>query len=237
VTRSRQYWKVKIMRSILRTFAFLVVSATAWAIGLSDLTEGEASGGLKEALTQGATRAVAQLGKEDGFLKNKKAKIPLPDGLAQAEPILRGMGKGKELDELVTTMNRAAEQAVPKAKDLLVKAVREMSVTDAKDILTGGDESVTNYFKGKTQAELTTLFLPTVKQTTDKLALAKKYDKLAGKAAGVGLVKEEDSKIEGYVTRKALDGLYTLIGDEEQAIRKNPVGAAGSLAKKVFGAL
>lgn len=225
------------MRSILRTFAFLVISAPVWALGLGDISEGEASGGLKEALTQGATRAVDLLGKQDGFLKNKKVRIPLPDGLAQAEPILRGMGQGKELDELVTAMNRAAEQAVPKAKDLLVKAVREMSVTDAKDILTGGDDSVTRYFKGKTQAELTTMFLPTVKQTTDKLALTKKYDKLAGKAAGFGLVKEEDSKIEGYVTRKALDGLYTLIGDEERAIRKNPVGAAGSLAKKVFGAL
>lgn len=225
------------MRSILRTIAFLVISAPVWALGLADLSEGEASGGLKEALTQGATQAVSLLGKQDGFLKNKKVRIPLPDGLAQAEPILRGMGQGKELDELVVAMNRAAEQAVPKAKDLLVKAVHEMSVTDAKDILTGGDDSVTRYFKGKTQAELTTMFLPTVKQTTDKLALAKKYDKLAGKAAGFGLVKEEDSKIEGYVTRKALDGLYTLIGDEERAIRKNPVGAAGSLAKKVFGAL
>jgi hypothetical protein len=225
------------MRSILRTFAFLVISMPAWALGLADLSEGEASGGLKEALTQGATQAVSLLGKEDGFLKNKKVRIPLPDGRAQAEPVLRGMGQGKQLDELVVAMNRAAEQAVPKAKDLLVKAVREMSVSDAKNILTGGDDSVTRYFKGKTQAELTTMFLPTVKQTTDKLALAKKYDKLAGKASSFGLVKEEDAKIEGYVTRKALDGLYTLIGDEERAIRKNPVGAAGSLAKKVFGAL
>lgn len=225
------------MGSILRTFAFLVISAPAWALGLGDISEGEASGGLKEALTQGATRAVDLLGRQDGFLKNKKVRIPLPDGLAQAEPVLRAMGQDKELDELVTAMNRAAEQAVPKAKELLVKAVREMSVSDAKEILTGGDDSATRYFKGKTQAELTTMFLPTVKQTTDKLALARKYDKLAGKAAGLGLVKEEDSKIEGYVTRKALDGLYTLIGEEERAIRKNPVGAAGSLAKKVFGAL
>ncbi|MDY0011904.1 MAG: DUF4197 domain-containing protein [Rhodocyclaceae bacterium] len=225
------------MKSILRTFALLVISLPAWALGLADITDSDASGGLKEALTQGATQAVALLGKEDGFLKNKKVRIPLPDGLAQAEPILRGMGKGKDLDELVTAMNRAAEQAVPKAQELLVKAVREMSVKDAKDILTGGDDSVTRYFKGKTKDELTTLFLPTVKQTTDKLSLAKKYDKLASKAAGLGLVKAEDSKIEGYVTRKTLDGLYTLISEEEKAIRKNPLGAAGGLAKKVFGAL
>lgn len=225
------------MPSIVPTFAFLAIAAPAWALGLADLSEGEAAGGLKEALTQGATQAVSLLGQPDGFLKNKKVRIPLPDGLAQVEPVLRGMGQGKELDELVVAMNRAAEQAVPKAKELLVKAVRDMSVSDAKNILTGGDDSVTRYFKGKTQDELTTMFLPTVKQTTDKLALTKKYDKLAGKAAGFGLVKEEDAKIEGYVTRKALDGLYTLIGEEEKTIRKNPVGAAGSLAKKVFGAL
>ncbi len=225
------------MRAILRTIIFLVISLPVWALGLGDLTDGEASGGLKEALTQGATQAVSLLGKPDGFLKNKKVRIPLPDGLAQAEPVLRGMGQGQALDDLVTAMNRAAEQAVPKAQELLVKAVREMSVTDAKNILTGGDDAATRYFKGKTQAELTTMFLPTVKQTTDKLALAKKYDKLAGKASKFGLVKDEDAKIEGYVTRKALDGLYAMIAEEEKAIRKNPVGAAGSLAKKVFGAL
>lgn len=225
------------MRAILRTIIFLVISLPVWALGLGDLTDGEASGGLKEALTQGATQAVSLLGKPDGFLKNKKVRIPLPDGLSQAEPVLRGMGQGQALDDLVTAMNRAAEQAVPKAQELLVKAVREMSVTDAKNILTGGDDAATRYFKGKTQAELTTMFLPTVKQTTDKLALAKKYDKLAGKASKFGLVKDEDAKIEGYVTRKALDGLYAMIAEEEKAIRKNPVGAAGSLAKKVFGAL
>ncbi len=225
------------MRAILRTIIFLVISLPVWALGLGDLTDGEASGGLKEALTQGATQAVSLLGKPDGFLKNKKVRIPLPDGLAQAEPVLRGMGQGQALDDLVTAMNRAAEQAVPKAQELLVKAVREMSVTDAKNILTGGDDAATRYFKGKTQSELTTMFLPTVKQTTDKLALAKKYDKLAGKASKFGLVKDEDAKIEGYVTRKALDGLYAMIAEEEKAIRKNPVGAAGSLAKKVFGAL
>lgn len=225
------------MRDLLRTFAFLVVSLPAWALGLADISNTEASGGLKEALTQGATQAVSLLGKENGFLNNPKVKIPLPEGLAQAEPILRGMGMGKDLDQLVTAMNHAAEQAVPQAKDLLVKAVQDMTVTDAKNILTGGDDSVTRYFKSKTEAPLTKTFLPTVKQTTDKVGLAKKYDKLAGKAAGMGLMKEQDATIEGYVTRKALDGLYTVIGEEEKAIRKNPAEAAGSLAKKVFGAL
>lgn len=225
------------MASILRTFALLVICAPAWAAGLGDFSNAQATGGLKEALTQGAHQAVALLGRENGFLANPKVRIPLPDGLAQAEPVLRTMGMGKDLDQLVTAMNRAAEQAVPQAQDLLVKAVQEMSVSDAKNILTGGDDAATVYFKGKTEGPLTTLFLPAVKATTDKLSLAKKYDKLAGKAATMGLVKEEDAHIEGYVTRKALDGLYTVIGEEERAIRKNPAEAAGSLAKKVFGAL
>lgn len=225
------------MRSILRAFALLVFAVPAWAAGLSALTDGEASGGLKEALTQGAGHAVELLGRKDGFLGNPKVKIPLPEVLKQAEPLLRLSGRGDDLDQLVTSMNRAAEAAVPEAKSLLVNAVKQMSVTDAKNILTGGDDSVTRYFRDKTETQLTRLFLPTVKQNTDKLALAGQYNKLAGQAAGVGLLKSEDAQIENYVTRKALDGLYLMIAEEERAIRKDPVGAVGSLAKKVFGAL
>lgn len=225
------------MRCIVRAFALLVICVPAWAADLSGITDREASGGLREALTQGAGRAVEVLGRKDGFLANKKVKIPLPDGLAQAESALRLMGRGKDLDELLTAMNRAAEAAVPEAKVMLVDAVKQMSVDDARKILTGGDDSVTRYFKDKTQARLTQLFLPTVKQTTDRLALADQYNKLAGQASSFGLVKSEDAQIENYVTRKALDGLYLMIGEEERAIRKNPVAAAGSLAQKVFGAL
>lgn len=226
------------MRSILRAFAFLVISASVCAAGgLAGLSDREASGGLKEALTQGAGRAVELLGRDGGFLNNPKVKIPLPDALARAEPLIRMAGRGDDLDALVTTMNRAAEAAVPAARSLLVTAVQRMSVTDAKNILTGGDDSVTQYFRDKTQAQLSKLFLPAVKKSTDKLALAGQYNKLAGQAAGLGLVKGDDAQIENYVTRKALDGLYLMIAEEERAIRKNPVEAVGSLAKKVFGAL
>lgn len=225
------------MRSILRAFIFLVISVPVWAAGLAALTESEASGGLKEALTQGAGHAVELLGRKDGFLGNPKVKIPLPEVLKQAEPLLRLSGRGEDLDQLVTSMNRAAEAAVPEAKGLLMNAVKQMSVSDAKNILSGGDDSVTRYFRDKTETQLTRLFLPTVKQNTDKLALASQYNKLAGQAAGIGLLKSEDAQIESYVTRKALDGLYMMIAEEERAIRKDPVGAVGSLAKKVFGAL
>lgn len=225
------------MRSILRAFAILVICMPAWAADLSALSGTEAAGGLKEALSQGAGRAVELLGAENGFLKNPKVKIPLPGVLEQAEPLLRMAGRGKDLDKLVTTMNRAAEAAVPEAKTLLVDAVKNMTVQDAKDILTGGDDSVTQYFRSKTQAQLAQRFLPVVKEQTDRLSVSAQYNKLASQAAGVGLVKGEDAQIEGYVTRKALDGLYLMIAEEEKAIRRNPLEAAGSLAKKVFGAL
>lgn len=225
------------MRSLVKFAAALLVSAPAWALNLSDLTQGEATGGLKEALTQGAGKAVELLGREGGFMDNPQVRIPLPEILAKSEPLLRTMGKGDQLDKLVATMNRAAEEAVPKAKPLLMDAVKEMSVEDAKQILSGGDDSVTSYFKEKTAGKLAELFEPTVKQSTDSLAVSKTYNKLAGKGAGFGLLKEEDAKVESYVTRKALDGLYLMIAEQEKAIRKDPVGAAGTLAKKVFGAL
>lgn len=225
------------MRTILGFLTLLVVSTASWALSLGDITNQEASGGLKEALTQGVSSAVGSLGKADGFLGNDKVKIPMPGALAKAEKMLRMAGMGKQADELVTAMNRAAEAAVPEAKALLTDAVKSMSVTDAKNILTGGEGSVTAFFKEKTSAQLTQKFLPIVKQQTAKVDLAQKYDAYAGQGAKMGLVKKEDAKIDDYVTRKALDGLYAMIAEEEKAIRANPVGAVGGLAKKVFGAL
>ncbi|MCB1954156.1 MAG: DUF4197 domain-containing protein [Rhodocyclaceae bacterium] len=213
------------------------LAAPAWALDLAGLTQGEAAGGLKEALTQGAGKAVELLGQKNGYLANPKVKIPLPDALAKSESLLQMMGKGKDLDKLVATMNRAAEQAVPAAKPLLMDAIKTMSVDDAKRILSGGEDSVTRYFKEKTESQLATLFEPMVKEQTDSLAVSKTYNKLAGTGAGLGLVKQEDTRVEGYVTRKALDGLYLMIAEQEKAIRKDPVGAAGALARRVFGAL
>ena len=225
------------MRFILRAIIVFALCAPVWAIDLAGLSNADAAGGLKEALTQGAGRAVELLGRNGGFLQNPKVKIPLPGVLEQAAPLLRMAGRGKDMDQLLTTMNHAAEAAVPEAKALLMEAVKAMTVQDAKAILTGGDDSVTRYFRSKTESALTQRFLPVVTRHTEHLAVSTQYNKLAGQAAGVGLVKGEDARIEGYVTRKALDGLYLMIGEEERAIRHNPMGAAGNLAKKVFGAL
>ncbi|EGK70795.1 Putative exported protein [Methyloversatilis universalis FAM5] len=208
-----------------------------WAISLSDLSDKDAGGGLKEALSQGASKAVALLGKQDGFLKNPKVKIPMPDGLRQAEKLMRTFGMKKQADELITSMNRAAEAAVPEAKELLVGAVKDMSVEDAKKILTGGETSGTEYFKGKTSAQLKERFKPIVQKAMDKVGLAKTYEKFASKGAQYGVISKEDADLDNYVTQKTLDGLFTMVAEEEKAIRKNPVGAAGDLAKKVFGAL
>jgi hypothetical protein len=226
-----------LSRTVLGLAAGLWLAASAHALSLADFSNQDAGGGLKEALTQGAGKAVDLLGKSDGFLKNDKVKIPLPDSMQKVEGLMRGLGMGKQADELITTMNRAAEAAVPEAKALLVDAVKQMSVEDAKGILTGGNDSGTQYFRRKTSAPLAQKFLPIVKQSIEKVNLAKSYEKFAKKGAQFGLVKEKDTHLENYVTEKALDGLFLMIAEEEKAIRTNPMGAAGNLAQKVFGAL
>ena len=207
------------------------------AQGLGGITELDASKGLKAALEKGALTAVSLLGRQDGFFGNPEVHIPLPKALQDASKILRTFGLRKQLDDLELSMNRAAEQAVPMAKDLLVNAVRSISVADAKKILTGGDTSVTEFFADKTRQPLTGTFLPVVHQATSKVGVVEKYDRIAQKAQGMGLYRPEDPDVDHYVTRKALDGLYVIIGEEEKKIRRDPVGTGSALLAKVFGAL
>jgi hypothetical protein len=216
---------------------FLVILSPARAAGLEDISQQDSSRALRQALTQGASAAVASLGRPDGFLGNPRVKIPLPESLQKAEKLMRKLGMGKRADELITTMNRAAEAAVPEAKELLVNAVKQMTLQDAKAILTGGDDSATQYFKRTTSAPLTEKFLPIVKKATEKVKLAEKYNRYAKQAAKLGLLDEKDASLEDYVTQKALDGLFLMVAEEERAIRKNPLGQASSLLQKVFGAL
>lgn len=206
--------------------------AQAWSLSNADATAG-----LREALQRGAAAAIGLLGKTDGFLGNPKVRIPLPGALKSAAKLMKSLGQGDKVDELVTAMNRAAEAAVPESKQLLSDAVKGMTVSDAKKILTGGDTSVTTFFADKTRKPLGTKFLPIVTAQTEKVDLASKYNAVAGQAAGFGLVKKEDANVEQYVTGKALDGLYLMIGEEEKKIRKDPVGTGSDLLKKVFGSL
>lgn len=215
----------------------MLAQQRAYALSIDDLTNAEASQGLKTALEKGALAAVSLLGKTDGFLGNEKVRIPLPGYLEDASKLLRTFGQGGRIDELVIAMNRAAEATVPMAKDLLVSAVRSMNVTDAKKILVGGDTSVTSFFTEKTRSPLSVKFLPVVTKATAKVGLAEKYNQVAGRVADLGLVKKEDANIQQYVTGKSLDGLYFMIGEEEKKIRKDPVGTGSAVLKKVFGAL
>jgi hypothetical protein len=217
--------------------ALTLLSAPALAIGLADLSNKDAVAGMKEALIKGSQAAVAMLAKQDGFLGNERVRIPLPESLHKVEGLMRGLGMGKYADELVTTMNRAAESAVVEAKPLLVNAVKNMSVQDVKGILTGGQDAATQYFKRSTSAGLTEKFLPIVRKATQKVKLAEKYNEFAGKGAKFGLIDQKDADLNSYVTRKALDGLFLMIADEEKKIRQDPVGAASGIISKVFGAI
>ena len=223
----------------ISAFGLLILATHrhAQALSLGNLTQAEASTGLKTALEKGVVAAVALLGKTDGFLGNPKVRIPLPGYLEDAAKLLKNFGQGKRIEELTTSMNRAAEAAVPLGKDLLLGAVRAMNVTDAKNILTGGDTSVTTFFAEKTRAPLAVKFLPVVSKATEKVGLATKYNEFAGKAASFGLVRKEDANIQQYVTGRTLDGLYLMIGEEEKKIRQDPVGTGSAILQKVFGTL
>jgi hypothetical protein len=221
----------------LATSPLLWLPAWARAQGLASLSNADATQGVKAALETGALAAVRLLGVQDGFLANPKVHIPLPGALQDAAKLLKAIGRKQQVEELEVAINRAAENAVPLAKNLLVNAVKTMSVTDAKNILSGGDTSVTTFFADRTRTPLSAEFLPVVKKATAKVDLAGKYDSVAGKAAGLGLVKKEDASIDHYVTRKALDGLYLIIGEEEKKIRANPLAAGSDILRKVFGAI
>jgi len=225
------------MRHLVAIFGFVLFATHANALSVNDLTNAEASGGLKEALIQAAGKAVGQLSAVDGFLGNKEVKIPLPETMQKAEKAMRMFGMGKQADELVLKMNRAAEAAVPEAKALLVDSVKKMSVADAKAILAGGDDAATQYFKKTTSVPMAEKFLPIVKKATENVQLAQQYNKFAEMGSKFGVVKKEQANLEQYVTQKTLDGVYLMMAKEEAAIRKDPVGQASNLLKKVFGTL
>ena len=212
-------------------------SPASTGAGVSNLSSDEASSGLKEALTQGVGKAVATLGAADGFFGNKEVKIPLPKSLKKIEKGMKLMGMGKQSDELVLKMNRAAEAAVPEAKALLVDSIKQMTLADAKAILTGPQDAATQYFKKATSVQMGEKFLPIVQKATENVQLASSYNKYAEMGSKFGVVKKEDANIEQYVTNKALDSVYLMIAKEEAAIRKNPLGQASSLLKKVFGSI
>ncbi|MFJ4194954.1 DUF4197 domain-containing protein [Pseudomonas sp. NPDC089534] len=217
--------------------AGLMISAGASALSLSDLSQSDATGGLKDALTQGAQLAVKQLGTPGGFSDNPDVRIELPGKLGKVASKMKAFGMGDQVDQLETSMNKAAEAAVVQAQPILVDAVKKMTVEDAKGILSGGNDSATQYLNKTSREQIRAKFLPIVKQATDKVGVAQKYNAFAGQAATFGVVDAKSANIESYVTEQALNGLFEMIGKQEETIRKNPAAAATGLAKKVFGTL
>jgi hypothetical protein len=225
-----------VIRHAAAVFVMWVLAFPAFA-QLDQISNRDAIAGLKAALDKGAVYAVDTLGRKDGFFGDPRVKIPLPESLQSAEQLMRMMGMGRTADELILTMNRAAEAAVPEARKLLVDSVKKMTVQDAKGILTGGDTAGTEYFRRTTHDQLRARFLPIVKHSTAKVGLAQTYNQYAEQGARFGLVKKEHANLDSYVTEKALDGLYFMIAEEEKKIRRDPVGSASSIIKKVFGAI
>jgi hypothetical protein len=222
-------------RAILATVLLLAVGPAL--AQLESITRKDATAALKAALEKGSQAAVASLGRQDGFLANPKVKIPLPESLQRAEKTMRRFGMGKYADELIVTMNRAAEAAVPEARQLFVESVKKMTVQDAKAILTGGDTAGTAYFRKTTSKQLHARFLPIVKKSTEKVGLAQKYNEYAEKGAAFGLIDKQYANLDEYVTQRALAGLFLMVAEEEKKIRKDPVGTGTAIIKKVFGAL
>jgi hypothetical protein len=222
-------WAACVSLLVLET-----MPSSGWAASFS---QADATSALRAALDRGAQIAVKQLGATDGFLSNDKVRIGLPDALEKAAPILRTVGRGRQLDELVTSMNHAAENAVALAQPLLLQAIKSMSLQDAQHIIQGGDNAVTEYFTAKTRAPLSQKFQPVVNKSLEKLSIIQPYNELAQKASKLGLIQGQTITVQDHVTQHALDGLYFVIGEEERRIRRDPVATGSAILKKVFGAL
>ncbi len=234
------------LSKILLSLAVLVLSANFATAQVRPkptpkpkLSTADISGGLKEALFKGVKFAVDNLGRENGFLGNARVKIPLPGKIAKVEKTLRAFGQGKRVDEFVMSMNRAAEKAVPVAIDVFLDAIKQMTFDDARKILLSGqDDSATQFFRRTSENTLRAKFRPIVEEATTNVGVTQKYKDMIGRYGFIGkAIGEDASDLDGYVTQKALDGLFLLVADEEKKIRKDPIGRTTALLRKVFGIL
>jgi hypothetical protein len=223
------------MLRIFAGFCALVSMPVAVAAaGIADLSNRDAVAGLKQALTNGAHAAIGRLGVENGFYGDARVKILMPESMKKTENLMRRFGMGKQADELILRMNRAAEAAVPEARAVLVDAVKAMSVADARSILTGGEDAATQYFRRTMSDPLVGRFQPIVVKAMEKVELAETWDRYA---ARLGLVRKEDANLEDYITGRALDGLFLMMAEEEKKIRRDPLAETSGILRKVFGAL
>ena len=217
------------------TGGLLLLSAGPCSVWAAAFGDADAAQAVRIALERAAHAAVDQLGRVDGFLGNPQVRIALPGGLNRVAQLLKAIGWQKQIDELVTSMNRAAEAAVPLARTLLVNAAKAIAVDDAIKIVRGGETSVADYFAGKTRAPLAAQFLPIVTQATEKVELASQYNAVAAAAGQFGLLKGDEINVQRYVTAKSLDGLFLMIGVAERKLRRDPIGSGSAILKKGFG--
>ena len=227
------------------------VGGTSAPPSLGTLTEDQTAKALKEALAKGAESAVKQLGTNGGFLTNLNVKIPMPASLQKVEQSLRKLKQDALADEFITTMNRAAEKAVPAAATVFAESIRQMTVSDAKSILTGPKDAATQYFRRTSTNALHAQFLPIVKQATDAAGVTSAYKAMLAKAGPAANIAQTFGgafgqnlgfdattlDVDSYVTGKAMDGLFKLVAEEEKRIRENPAARTTDLLKQVFGAV
>lgn len=195
--------------------------------------------GLKEALAIGTERAVSTVSKPDGYFGNQMIKILLPERLQQAANLLAKVGYQKQVDDLVLSMNRAAEKAAPTAVSFFGDAIRAMTLEDAKGILGGGDTAATEFFEKKTRDRLFETFKPVVVKNMEQVGAARAYKEMLGRYEALPLASltgKPAMDLDSYVTNKSLDGLFKMVGEEEKKIRSNPAARTTDLLKKVFGA-
>jgi len=227
---------LKIFGSVLLA---AIMAASAAAQTNRNVSDNDIAAGLKEALGRGVKSAINSLGKPNGFLLNPRVKIPLPSSLQKLEKGLRIAGQGKSVDAFVVSMNNAAEKAVPVAVDVFVDAIKQMSFDDARKILLSGQkDAATQFFRRTSEETLRSKFRPIVEEFTEKTGVTQKYKTMIGKAGfAARLLGQDATDLDGYVTQKALDGLFLLVADEERKIRENPIGRTTALLRKVFGVL
>ncbi len=203
----------------------------------ASLTHSDMSGALKQALDKGVQHAVTQLGQPGGFLDDSRVRIPMPEKLAWIEKSLRKIGQDQLADDFISSINGAAEKAVPEAAAVFGDAIKSMSLEDAKGILKGPDDAATQYFRNNSTAALTERILPIVKQATDAAGVTSRYKAMTGKVGGfMSMLNQDTPDLDSYVTNKAMDGLFLMIAEEEKKIRENPLARSSELLKKVFGA-
>jgi hypothetical protein len=201
----------------------------------SGLTDSKIGSGLKEALRIGTENTVNLTGRADGYFMNQAIKILMPEKLQMLEKGLRLVGYGPQVDEFILSMNRAAEKAAPAAKQIFWDAITQMTFEDARNILNGGETAATEYFRAKTTDKLTAAFRPAVDQAMNEYGVTRQYKELAATYQAIPFAKSEALDIDQYVVTKALGGLFTVLGEEERRIRKDPAARVTDLLKEVFG--